>query len=117
MNQRTQGVGSAAHCGSARSPLLGPGAEHLSHKKEVREAAGSRPLEPAHLQPGTGVLGTDRKLRPRIGRGRSPHHHPSCRSQISLGKFTRNSGRLQDHQPKPHPLYGHGWKSPELSWD
>lgn len=72
MNQRTQGVGSAAHCGSARSPLLGPGAEHLSHKKEVREAAGSRPLEPAHLQPGTGVLGTDRKLRPRVGRGRFP---------------------------------------------
>lgn len=53
MHQRTQAVGSVAHCGSARNPLLGPGAEHLNQKKEVREGAGSRPRKSAHLQPGT----------------------------------------------------------------
>lgn len=48
MRQRTQEVGIEAHCGSARSPLLGPGAGHLNQKEEVREAAKSRPaLKPA----------------------------------------------------------------------
>lgn len=43
MHQRMQGVGSVAHCGSARSLLLGRGAEHLNQKREVREAAESCP--------------------------------------------------------------------------
>lgn len=54
MLQKTQGVGSEAHCGPARSPLLGPEAGHLNQKEEVREAAKTRPLKPAHLQAGTG---------------------------------------------------------------
>lgn len=105
MRQRTQGVGIEAHCGPARSPLLGPGAGHLNQKEGVREAAKSRPLKPASsatryvVSAGWGLRAGNR------GQGltgQNPTLHAGQR--LVRVEFTRNSGWLHDHQSKPLTL-------------
>lgn len=103
MHQRTQWVGSEAHCGSARIPLLGPGAGHLNQTEEVREAAKSRSLKPAHLQAGSGSQMAG-GLRVGNGDRDGANPHPSSGQSLVRVKSTRNSGRLHNHQSKPLTL-------------
>lgn len=82
MHQRTQGVGSEAHRGPARSPLLGPGAGHLNQKEEVKLA---------HLQAGTGpqmagVLERETEASDRA------NPHPSSGQRLVRVKFTIQGG-------------------------
>lgn len=82
MHQRMQGMGIEAHCGPARSPLLGPGAGHLNQKEDVREVDKSRPRQPGTQSQRAGVL--EQEWRPRFDRANA---HPSCKPKVSLGRI------------------------------